>query len=82
MTNDPLMTHQGIPKAEFPIGKGYPFVITHSIFGIPWSLVGHLSFHISQSTQRELNPHIRHGKAAGSRYIMGALSPTSEARGT
>ncbi len=25
-----------------------------------------------QSTQRELNPHIRHGKAVGYRYIMGA----------
>ena len=25
-----------------------------------------------QSTQRELNPHFRHGKAAGYRYIMGA----------
>ena len=26
----------------------------------------------SNSAQRESNPHIRHGKAAGSRYIMGA----------
>jgi hypothetical protein len=26
----------------------------------------------SQSAQRELNPHFRHGKAAGYRYIMGA----------
>lgn len=25
-----------------------------------------------KSTQRELNPHIRHGKATGFRYIMGA----------
>ena len=25
-----------------------------------------------QSAQRESNPHFRHGKAAGSRYIMGA----------
>ena len=25
-----------------------------------------------QSTQRELNPHFRHGKAVGDRYIMGA----------
>ena len=24
------------------------------------------------STQRELNPHFRHGKPAGYRYIMGA----------
>ena len=26
------------------------------------------------NAQRELNPHFRHGKAAGCRYIMGALS--------
>lgn len=26
-----------------------------------------------KSAQRELNPHFRHGKAAGCRYIMGAL---------
>ncbi len=26
-----------------------------------------------QSAQRELNPHFRHGKATGCRYIMGAL---------
>lgn len=26
-----------------------------------------------QSAQRELNPHIRHGKATGCRYIMGAI---------
>ena len=26
----------------------------------------------SQSAQRESNPHFRHGKAAGCRYIMGA----------
>ena len=25
-----------------------------------------------ESAQRELNPHFRHGKAAGCRYIMGA----------
>lgn len=29
---------------------------------------------VSQSAQRELNPHFRHGKAAGYRYIMGAIS--------
>jgi hypothetical protein len=29
--------------------------------------------HQSKSAQWELNPHIRHGKAAGSRYIMGAI---------
>ena len=27
----------------------------------------------AKSTQRELNPHFRHGKAVGYRYIMGAL---------
>ena len=27
---------------------------------------------VAKSAQRELNPHFRHGKAAGSRYIMGA----------
>ena len=26
-----------------------------------------------ESAQRELNPHFRHGKAAGCRYIMGAF---------
>ena len=26
-----------------------------------------------ESTQRESNPHVRHGEAAGSRYIMGAF---------
>ena len=26
-----------------------------------------------ESAQRELNPHFRHGKAIGYRYIMGAL---------
>ena len=31
---------------------------------------------IAKSTQRESNPHIRHGKAAGSRYIMGAKNRT------
>ena len=28
---------------------------------------------IIKSAQRESNPHFRHGKAAGCRYIMGAL---------
>ena len=28
----------------------------------------------TKSAQRELNPHFRHGKAAGYRYIMGAES--------
>ena len=54
-------------KAKFPIPTDRTFVIAHSTFGIPWSLV------ILSSPQRELNPHIRHGKAAGSRYIMGAF---------
>ena len=37
-----------------------------------------------KSTQRELNPHFRHGKAAGYRYIMGAfeLSKLSKIRST
>ena len=30
-----------------------------------------------QSAQRESNPHVRHGKAAGSRYIMGAFRSQS-----
>jgi hypothetical protein len=29
---------------------------------------------LTKSTQRELNPHFRRGKAAGYRYIMGALA--------
>ena len=29
---------------------------------------------VIKSAQRELNPHFRHGKAAGCRYIMGAFS--------
>ena len=29
----------------------------------------------SESAQRELNPHFRHGEAAGCHYIMGAKSP-------
>ena len=33
------------------------------------------------STQRELNPPIRHGKAAGSRYIMGAFDQLAGAVG-
>lgn len=33
----------------------------------------HKGFHSIQSAQWESNPHIRHGKATGSRYIMGAL---------
>ena len=38
-----------------------------------WSLVlGYLVIH-SKSAQWELNPHFRHGKAAGYRYIMGAF---------
>ena len=28
---------------------------------------------VAKSAQRELNPHFRHGKAAGCRYIMGAI---------
>jgi hypothetical protein len=28
---------------------------------------------LTKSTQRELNPHFRHGEAAGYRYIIGAL---------
>ena len=28
---------------------------------------------LRKSAQRESNPHVRHGKAAGSRYIMGAF---------
>ena len=31
------------------------------------------SFGTLKSAQRELNPHFRHGKATGCRYIMGAL---------
>ena len=30
---------------------------------------------INNSTQRESNPHVRHGKAVGCRYIMGAKNP-------
>ena len=33
---------------------------------LPYVLIG-------QSAQRESNPHIRHGKATGCRYIMGAF---------
>ncbi len=38
---------------------------------------------ISESAQRESNPHFRHGKAAGYRYIMGAKirSKLSKSRG-
>jgi hypothetical protein len=32
----------------------------------------------TKSTQRESNPHIRHGKAVGSRYIMGAFNSLTE----
>ncbi len=32
-----------------------------------------LSYVLFKSAQRELNPHFRHGKATGCRYIMGAL---------
>lgn len=28
---------------------------------------------VCRSAQRELNPHFRHGKAVGYRYIMGAI---------
>ena len=31
------------------------------------------SFRTLKSAQRESNPHFRHGKATGCRYIMGAL---------
>jgi hypothetical protein len=31
-----------------------------------------LSYVLNESTQRELNPHILHGKQAGCRYITGA----------
>ena len=42
MTNDPLMTHQGSPNAEYRMTKGRNgFVIRISRFGFPWSLVGH-----------------------------------------
>ena len=30
---------------------------------------------LNKSTQRESNPHVRHGKAVGCRYIMGAMNP-------
>jgi hypothetical protein len=30
----------------------------------------------SKSAQRESNPHFRHGKATGCRYIMGAIDAT------
>ena len=42
----------------------------------PWES-GRLPLHhrCVQSAQRESNPHVRHGKAAGSRYIMGANTP-------
>ena len=33
-----------------------------------------------QSVQRESNPHVRHGKAAGSRYIMGAITSSRGGR--
>ncbi len=32
-----------------------------------------LSYVLFKSAQRESNPHFRHGKATGCRYIMGAL---------
>ena len=34
-----------------------------------------LSYVLSKSTQRELNPHILRGKQAGCRYITGAVGP-------
>ena len=46
------------PRSRAPEARGIP--------GFPTSCS-------SQSAQRELNPHFRHGKAAGCRYIMGAL---------
>ena len=39
-------------------------------FGFPPSLIPHPFF--KKSAQWESNPHFRHGKATGSRYIMGA----------
>lgn len=36
--------------------------------------------HLPGSAQRELNPHIRHGKATGCRYIMGAEEEGADAR--
>ena len=35
-----------------------------------------------KSAQRELNPHFRHGKAAGYRYIMGASNRWSNCQRT
>ncbi len=48
---------QGVAKA----GDYRLRTIPYSLFAIP-------SF---KSAQRELNPHFRHGKAIGCRYIMG-----------
>jgi hypothetical protein len=60
--------HRGISNAECGTRNGESRQINTTLkFRIP-----HSAFHNSQSAQWESNPHIRHGKAAGSRYIMGA----------
>ena len=43
-------------RSRAPEARGFPSYPTHR----------------NKSAQRELNPHFRHGKAAGYRYIMGA----------
>lgn len=79
-------THQGLSLAALPVGV--PCHITNAEFGARNSesrpsipcLAYCLQFRIPSSTirnrksaQRESNPHVRHGKAIGYRYIMGAL---------
>ena len=45
--------------------------------GLPFRLLRSLTLpaHQKESTQRELNPHVLHGKQAGCRYITGAPIP-------
>ena len=53
-------------RSRAPEARGFPGYPTHR----------------NQSAQRESNPHIRHGKAVGCRYIMGASNRWSNCQRT
>ena len=65
VSNSPVLVGNQVPK---PIGQGHMGMLVRQG---PRSVRGDSETQHG-STQRESNPHFRHGKAVGYRYIMGA----------
>jgi hypothetical protein len=65
---------------KFESGGGRESNPTHSVSSRTYPVCKLLSLGTVQSVQRELNPHVYHGKVAGYRYIMDAVGSRASRR--